>query len=897
MSDSPEKPLAFVAPVPPGAPSLWSERMEAALSGGHDLGLGAWGPFAKDCFGLSHLPGPVGGRVDWIVVPELHRRSLHLPQALKESGYLPWSASPDLASYAYRQTLVGRDEVFAQVAFEAEADGRRRIRIEWHNRTDHPCDVRLHLVARWWPPALGSWRPRFLSTLTAICPVGVAWTDALSYAAADMGSAAGRKGLSYDGARQGQVFESGLVDGQGLRWPEDDRGAAWVEFAVPRGLAAVRFGLRCKLGGAAVAAEFLAQPGGERVSIQVGDGLNEAFELSPGTEGLRLRFPEGAPGLVLDGVWFADAKAGRPDFSELPPSSHAELDEAGGAGFRLRWPEPVGGYELETTERPWVRRYRGELESVLLAGLHDHVKAELAVEGPEHSQDFIFPMRSLAPRSRSVQEFGLRRLGEGVSDTRDALPVAAAASVLAEGEAYRFGIERLAAVVATNVVYPVRTRGQAIRHFTPGRWWDSLYTWDCGCISLGLSEFAPQRAIELLNTYLTSPGDADCAFIHHGSPVPTQFHAFHELWQKSQDRGMLAYFYPRLAQYLRYLAGTDPRSGTRPFQNRLLRTWDLFYNSGGWDDYPAQGLVNADPVLRARTVPMVVSSQVAAAARILAMAATELGEEAEEWRELAAGIGEDLEAHAWDESEGLYGYLVHDAEGRPERLLTDPESGRSANLGLDGLTPLLSGRISTGRRRRLLAALADEARFLTPHGLSTVDRSAPYYRDDGYWNGAVWMPYQYFFWKALLDCGETEAARELAFRVLGLYERETREARGCFEHFMIASGCGAGWHHFGGLSAPLLAVFAAYFVPGRITTGPGAWIVRQEWDESHRQLTCLLRIEPGDKAACLITHEASVRPAVRIDGTDTEAVRPYPGLIEIPLPSGNSIRELRVELG
>ena len=27
---------------------------------------------------------------------------------------------------------------------------------------------------------------------------------------------------------------------------------------------------------------------------------------------------------------------------------------------------------------------------------------------------------------------------------------------------------------------------------------------------------------------------------------------------------------------------------TRNLQSGLIRTWDLFYNSGGWDDYPAQ---------------------------------------------------------------------------------------------------------------------------------------------------------------------------------------------------------------------------------------------------------------------------------------------------------------------
>ena len=86
---------------------------------------------------------------------------------------------------------------------------------------------------------------------------------------------------------------------------------------------------------------------------------------------------------------------------------------------------------------------------------------------------------------------------------------------------YAYGIERLAATVATNAVYPVRRRGKFIRHYTPGRWWDSLYTWDSGFIGLGLLELEPARSVDNLAAYLTNADD-DCAFIFHGSPLPVQ---------------------------------------------------------------------------------------------------------------------------------------------------------------------------------------------------------------------------------------------------------------------------------------------------------------------------------------------------------------------------------------
>ena len=47
-----------------------------------------------------------------------------------------------------------------------------------------------------------------------------------------------------------------------------------------------------------------------------------------------------------------------------------------------------------------------------------------------------------------------------------------------------------------------------------------------------------------------------------------------------------------------------------------------------------------------------------------------------------------------------------------------------------------------------------------------------YYRPDGYWNGAVWFPYQWFIWKALLDLGHGDLAfRHRPHRAGGLEER------------------------------------------------------------------------------------------------------------------------------
>ena len=45
-------------------------------------------------------------------------------------------------------------------------------------------------------------------------------------------------------------------------------------------------------------------------------------------------------------------------------------------------------------------------------------------------------------------------------------------------------------------------------------------------------------------------------------------------------------------QYYAFFTGQAGGSTTADLQSGLLRTWDYFYNSGGWDDYPPQKAVH-----------------------------------------------------------------------------------------------------------------------------------------------------------------------------------------------------------------------------------------------------------------------------------------------------------------
>ena len=71
------------------------------------------------------------------------------------------------------------------------------------------------------------------------------------------------------------------------------------------------------------------------------------------------------------------------------------------------------------------------------------------------------------------------------------------------------------------------------------------------------------------------------------------------------------------------------------------------------------------------------------------------------------------------------------------------EAGENYNKGVDGVTPLIAGICSKEQEKQLLKHLKSAEELWSPVGISTVDMSASYYYDNGYWNGSVWCPYQY----------------------------------------------------------------------------------------------------------------------------------------------------------
>lgn len=910
-------PASWSAISRPGAPRLPAgPDLLAGLGADGDLRLPAWGPYTKEFAGISHVPDVERGlRFDLSVFPGLYRRRQTVPSVNSDTGFYAWSADPDLRTYTLRHTLGGIDSLFVDITYAAHPGGRV-IRARFSNRTDQPQQAALHFLASLHFPEIGPYRQPALRPAEAVLPPGAIWIDGPHYQELVLDENSPLRHLPDNAEIWGEVRGHGFVHGVALGKGFGARPGHHATYKIPASLdpagtvVLLRYTLPpgtrtvLRLTGACAGEIELAGRGElQVVELPAGDRACDWFRLDPA----------GDRELVIDG--FALLPRDRPgplQFRVPPLDCQPEIGRDGEASALTLKYAPLDGYyglawEPDDSEvREWLS---DSLERDFALFTHEHVRRKFDQGGWQHYTNvFVRPVflepgetrdlhafvchdRSPEPVRAALREFGAHP--EGFRQSVDAaLRTTAALPAHTEpGRAYAHGIERLAATVATNIVYPVRRFGRFTRHYCPGRWWDSLYTWDSGFIGLGLLELEPARSIDNLAAYLTAPG-SDCAFVHHGSPVPVQIYQLQAIWNRTRDLSVLRKFFPGARRMHRFLAGRGDGSGTRTLQSGLLRPWDYFYNSGGWDDYPPQRFIRGTPLTRS-TTPVITTAQAIRTARLLREMALLLDEPVAEFDTDIATFTAALQTHAWNPASGWFSYVRHDADGRPVGPLLH-ESGVDFNRGLDGLQPLVAGACTAAQEALFIRRLRDESVFWTRCGLSTVDQSAPYFRTDGYWNGAVWMPHQWFIWKTLLDLGQGELAWQIARTALETWEREVR-ATGCsFEHFIIKTGRGAGWHQFGGLSSPLLSWFAAYFRPGTLTGGLDCWVLAQESAGGTLRASLRLCGPKVKNPVILAVMPEGGAQSVRWRGSPVPVLRRLPGTLEISLPAGDGEGELTI---
>lgn len=880
----------------------------SVLNKSHDIEAGCWGPYSKQYAGISHIGDLHSGlRFDFSVFPGYYRNKIIVPNVLFESGYFPWKVSEDLKNYTYRYELEWKDHVFVDVTYRIIDSARVLVKMHCVNNTPLPQDLTLNLMANVSYPESYSEKKLMVDKTDR-------WINGADYTNLYNRKGGPKDNLVTDGLMKGEIRSNEYIGSSAVRLG-NSKGDK-VTYAVPDNINGnSKMVLVYKLGSNENAVLQLTGLVNQKVTL-IGTGdLQQKEVLLPANSGshlITLELVSGNP-VDLNGLLFSDVNKKNAIVREersYQPEIVSDIIKKN-AWLKYRDMDTFYGIAWDSNDFK-IREVRNdELDIYFRKLVHNHVDSIFSGNGKGHFFNIFIRPIDLAPSSEKVF-YGLICQGnqeevKGILDTFDEVKknyeesaVAAgihSPEILPEGKKFEHSECLLRATLLANIVYPIYTQRSYIRHYTPGKWWNSLYTWDSGFIAIGLNEVNMDRAIECINAYTTEEG-SQSAFIHHGSPVPVQMYAFWDLRNRTQSKELLSYFYPRLRQYYRFLSGQAGSSTTANLKSGLIRTWDYFYNSGGWDDYPAQVAVHKQ---RAETsvTPVISTAQCIRTAKMLRMAACALGlrKDVNKYDHDIRRLSEALQKYSWNQSSGYFSYVVHDPQGRPTGPFSH-SSGKDYNMGLDGIYPLFAGICTSAQEKELVEKLFSPSRLWTPSGICVVDQSAPYYREDGYWNGAVWMPHQWFMWKTMLDLGRPDLAFKIARKGLEVYSGEADESYYTFEHFFAKSGRGAGWHQFSGLSTPVLSWFSSYYKVGTVTSGFEIWIQSQRFNADKSEYTATLAFDETTTAheRCLLV---CLNPNYQYTATLNGRVLPlkcrFPGMLEILLPSSNKEGRLKVE--
>ncbi len=916
----------------PGDPARLSFNLQR-YSNTHDLlSLPDWGPYSKKYFGISHIPDVSRGlSYDLSFFPLLASGPVKLPCVTNaDSGVHPWQTAPRMEFYSLRMETIWKDQVYADVSYSQLSENSRLARLELVNRTGSPHEITLNCLSQLVFPPLRIYTAQPIRLYKAELPAGALWIDALDYADLQYGTPRPTDNLVNDGLWRGEERKhetvGGSVIGQGFGREAGDRVLYKLRLKrpVPNAVLVARFEVDAgekvsfKLEGVVERQITFAGTGKfDTVSVPLGD-------LQAGECELRFTSLGGAP-LALNGFVLVDsASAGQVRFVRAPWHPVPQIETVPAVnGLILQYEDVSNAYGFALGV-PWAGRRQLKWRNLDAAfGSKPTGRTIGRIFGDAGNNvpgdpDSLFvhtyskPI-TLKPRSKRVI-YGMVATGSG-ADVRRSLGGFDSQSPANErvyrslrkkiyqvpstaaGETYKLSQRLMSAVTFQNLVYPIYMQREYIRHYTPGRAWDCLYTWDSGFTGLGLMELDLQCAAEILNTY-TTPVGAQSAFVHHGTMVPTQIYLFWEIWNRTQSRELLEYFYPRLRQYHLFMAGRLGSSNTRRHRDHLICTWTYFYNSGGWDDYSPQ-VYSRMHNLYPTVAPVTNSVHTIRCAKLLRVAAAALGrtDDFAEYDEDISQLSHSLQKYSWDQPSGYFGYVTHDERGEPTGILRY-ETGENFNMGLGGVYPLVAAMCSPEQEKVMVDHLFNPRRLWMDIGLTTIDQSAPYYNPNGYWNGSVWLAHQWFFWKTLLDMGRGDLALRIQKAGLNLWKRATDSTYNCYEHFKPRPPVGRGWPQLSSLSSPALSWFAALYTPGRLTSGFEVWVKQSRFSQDNRHLEARLKPSTGGSRrefTVLATMNPDSRYRVSWKGSPATFKTLDKGLLQIQLPYAPGTGELIVD--
>lgn len=174
----------------------------------------------------------------------------------------------------------------------------------------------------------------------------------------------------------------------------------------------------------------------------------------------------------------------------------------------------------------------------------------------------------------------------------------------------------------------------------------------------------------------------------------------------------------------------------------------------------------------------------------LAAMALELGRnsEAREWTRKAEERSKKINEIMWDDSTGFY-YNVD----KKTHTFTFKKPNDLKRQEIIGFLPMWAGIADKQRAERLVGKLTDPKKFWRKYGVPSLSADDPYYNPKGYWNGPVWVEWNYLIMRGLLNYGYPQEAKELVMRVAANMIAELKKNHNLWE-FYSPDDQWAGYH-------------------------------------------------------------------------------------------------------
>lgn len=158
-----------------------------------------------------------------------------------------------------------------------------------------------------------------------------------------------------------------------------------------------------------------------------------------------------------------------------------------------------------------------------------------------------------------------------------------------------------------------------------------------------------------------------------------------------------------------------------------------------------------------------INSMLVKEAKSLEKMARELGleDEASHWKNDYLSRTQLINQYCWDEKQGFY-YNVDKRDNdftysKPNDLKRDE---------IIGFLPLWAGIANQEQAKSLVEKLTDPNAFWREYGIPSLSAADPYYNPKGYWNGPVWVEWNFLIMRGLIDYGYHKEAKELVQKVV-----------------------------------------------------------------------------------------------------------------------------------